>query len=490
MDYYNLLNLPFDATTDELRAAYFAAARMYHPDAANGLNSEKLFINIQQAYDTLSNPARRKAYDHAIPPAAKEKSSLVIDAVYSSQAMQKIDDPQLVYVLLTFGTNLASIPQNRPPIHLAIIIDRSTSMRGERMEMVQKNLLQLFRWLKPDDVVSIVAFSDRAELIVEPTALKDVNQIESRLLALSVYGATEIYQGLELGFEVFKRTAGRSDLAKHLLLITDGHTYGDEEKCFQLAETANQEGVIFNTLGIGEDWNDKFIDRLSALSGGNAVYISSDRDLLRFIEQKIQSISQKYVRKTELHFELPENVTLRYAFRNQPDISPLETTSPIQIGTVDYGRKTSVILQFVVNGLTIHEKAKIGSGKVIFDIPSRPIPIDRHFIEFSLPIRENWSLERAPASVVNAMARISLYRLQEKAKEEVNAGNIDLATHHLQLLASRLLARGETELAGAALSEAESLQENRKFSIDGEKYIKYGTRSLNMPLESEMNDHD
>jgi len=490
MDYYNLLNLPFDATADELREAYFSAARKYHPDAAGGLSTEKQFINIQQAYEVLSNPSKRKAYDSSLPPAVKEKPSLSISATYSSEALQKSNDPQLIYVLLTLETEVTHDPVNRPPIHLNIILDKSTSMRGGRMEMVQKNLIQLFRWLKPDDIISVVAFSDRAEVVLPPVALKDANQVEAKLISLYPNGATEIYQGLELGFDVFKRFAGRSDLTKHLILITDGHTYGDEEKCYHLAEIANQEGVIFNTLGIGDEWNDKFLDKLSALSGGNALFIRNDRDLMHFVEQKIQSITQKYARKSELHLDLPENVNLRYAFRSQPDIGPLELSWPIQIGTVDYSRKTSVILEFEVNRVAELSNAQIGSGKLIFDIPSKPIPTERHFIELSLPVRETRGVERAPAVIINAMARISLYRMQEKANEEVRAGNIDLATQHLQLLASRLMARGEIELAGAAMSEAENLLDKGKFSRDGEKIIKYGTRSLITPTGIDMSKND
>jgi len=95
--------------------------------------------------------------------------------------------------------------------------------------------------------------------------------------------------------------------------------------------------------------------------------------------------------------------------------------------------------------------------------------------------------EPAPQSVMEAMAKISLYRLQEKAKEEVIAGAIENATRHLKFLATRLMNQGDQKLASLAMSEAEHLQKFGHYSQDGDKIIKYGTRSLLMLPSPELN---
>lgn len=491
MEYYNLLNLPFDATEEEIRAAYFKAARKYHPDASIGAVDGKIFISIQKAYEVLSDEKRRKAYDKTVPKQVKEKSSVNLEKFFSRQSIQRSIDPQLLYVLLNIGTTESVDVDDRPPIHLCIILDRSTSMRGERMDMVQQNLRQLIKWLKPDDVISLVGFSDRAEVLLEPTECKNTNLIESRIHAINTGGATEIYYGLELGFELFKRFSGKSNHTRNLILITDGHTYGDEDRCLQLVERANLDGVVFNAIGIGNEWNDVFLDRLSSLSGGNTVYIRDAHELRRFSEGKIRSLSSNFARKAELYLELPENVELNYAFRIQPDVSPLDTILPIQIGTVEYNRKTSVILEFNIKGAgETADKINIADGKILLDISTKPIPVERHFIHFELPIIEQTRKEVAPPDVLNAMSKISLYRLQEKAKEKVREGDIEGATRHLKYLATRLITQGENQLAGQALAEMEHLQNYGSFSSDGEKIIKYGTRSLFMLPGPELTDND
>lgn len=70
-------------------------------------------------------------------------------------------------------------------------------------------------------------------------------------------------------------------------MITDGHTYGDEQNCIDLAAQAREDGVAINALGIGDEWNDIFLDKIAGLSGGNAVYVSRNEDLTNLSKIKL-----------------------------------------------------------------------------------------------------------------------------------------------------------------------------------------------------------
>jgi Ca-activated chloride channel family protein len=96
---------------------------------------------------------------------------------------------------------------------------------------------------------------------------------------------------------------------------------------------------------------------------------------------------------------------------------------------------------------------------------------------------ENWcdSLkEKPPTSILQAMSKLTLYRLQERARSEVQGGNYNQATRHLQHLATHLLSQGNRELARTVLMEADHIQRAHQFSKEGDKRIKYGTRALLM----------
>jgi hypothetical protein len=80
-----------------------------------------------------------------------------------------------------------------------------------------------------------------------------------------------------------------------------------------------------------------------------------------------------------------------------------------------------------------------------------------------------------------------LYRMQDRARKDLEKGNIDSATRQLQVLASKLLTQGERSLAQTILLEVDHLQKQNSLTIEGSKKIKYGTRSLfNAPSNKEL----
>jgi Ca-activated chloride channel family protein len=89
--------------------------------------------------------------------------------------------------------------------------------------------------------------------------------------------------------------------------------------------------------------------------------------------------------------------------------------------------------------------------------------------------------EAPPPTIVQAMSRLTLYRMQERARKDVGDGRIPEATRRLQNIATHLLAQGNRELARTVLAEANYLQQHQTFSEDGEKNLKYGTRNLLLP---------
>ena len=100
-----------------------------------------------------------------------------------------------------------------------------------------------------------------------------------------------------------------------------------------------------------------------------------------------------------------------------------------------------------------------------------------------LAIKDSPAPEPPPAAIIQAISKLTLYRIQEKARAEVSAGEYDKASNHLQKLATHLLAQGERGLAHTIMLEVDHIEKEKSFSESGEKQIKYGTRALVRPEE-------
>src|SRR5256885_1250711 len=62
-DYYEILGVPRTASDEEIKKAFRKLARKYHPDVAKGKGTEEKFKEVNEAYEVLGDPAKRKKYD-------------------------------------------------------------------------------------------------------------------------------------------------------------------------------------------------------------------------------------------------------------------------------------------------------------------------------------------------------------------------------------------------------------------------------------------
>ncbi len=100
----------------------------------------------------------------------------------------------MIYVLLEVSPREEKESLPTPPLNICLVLDRSTSMQGDKMDMVKATAIQLLRGLRPQDVLSVVTFSDRAEVIVPAGLNQDNKKQEGRIQMIQASGATEIYQ--------------------------------------------------------------------------------------------------------------------------------------------------------------------------------------------------------------------------------------------------------------------------------------------------------
>jgi Ca-activated chloride channel homolog len=482
---YSRLGLPMDATPEEIRRAYRDAARRLHPDLNVESGQTELFLGVQQAYEVLSDPVKKVAYDGTLPPEAKKPPAVNLNTFYSRSTLPRIAEEQLIYVLLEMAVQEEVEPIQSPPLNICMVLDCSTSMQGTQMDTVKSTAIELIRQLRPIDTFGIVVFSDRAEVLVPATSRLDRSQAETNIRMLQPHGGTEIFQGLELGLAEILRHRSRNH-KNHMILITDGRTYGDEDQSLVLAQRAAEMGITISGLGIGSKWNDAFLDNLASATGGNSMYVAKPKDIRKFLKEKFSGLSQSYAENVVYHFEAGENTHLRYAFRLQPETAPIDTGTPLRLGNLPRGGSLSVLLEFEVKSIPANVgQVLMMEGRIFFDIPSMITPIAALRLKLSRAASNDVDNEAPPPAIVQAMSRLTLYRMQERARKDVGDGRILEATRRLQNIATHLLAQGNRELARTVLAEANYLQQHQTFSEDGEKNLKYGTRSLLLPASVE-----
>jgi len=480
-NFYARLGIPRSATKQEVRSAYHEAARKFHPDTNKDPGAMEVFLQIQEAFETLSNAEKRAVYDERLPEDIDTPEDILVSAIYSREVLPIIDSPQLVYVLL----NLVAVPDLKsgpkltsPPLNICLVLDTSTSMSGRRLEAVQETAITIVQSLKPQDILSVVTFSDRAEVIIPATRGQNVSMIEARISIIHTSGGTEIGQGLQTGLNEITHNLNPG-YHNNLILITDGRTYGDEENCLEMAGNAAKNGVTISCLGIGNKWNDEFLDTIASKTGGSSAFAANPKKIKEFLKAKFGQIQNTFANNIILNYTTPPNVELRYAFRLSPEAGSLKLNTNLPMGDIPLGKSLSVLMEFMVE--TIPEEAKdltLTVGDLQLTIPSLPIPNTSSKLSLSRVVAKNPKAEPPPQVLVKAMSRLSLYRMQELAKRDLDEGNIEKATQRLKNLATQLLSSGQADLAHTVMIEMDAIERTKNLSEAAQKRIKYGTRAL------------
>src|SRR5512136_728814 len=136
-DYYALLGVTREASQEEIKRAYFEAAQKLHPDKNTAAGETELFLGVQQAYETLSNPRRRAQYDATLPPEQRIILPYQQNVIYSRPNLIRLDEAQMLYIILDLETPAEARAIPAPPLNVCLVLDRSTSMQGEKMDMVK-----------------------------------------------------------------------------------------------------------------------------------------------------------------------------------------------------------------------------------------------------------------------------------------------------------------------------------------------------------------
>lgn len=477
---YGILGVSPEATQDDLREAYRILARRFHPDANPNEGADIQFRDIAAAYETLGNPHQRILYDADQRKYRDEPNYFTLRVTPSKRVLSTLDEPQVLYLLLEIvpmRLNLGAKKQNSP-LNLTLVLDRSKSMRGARLEKVKIAAHQIIEQLSSEDILSVVSFSDRADVLIPASPVQDKNSLRAIVSIMRADGGTEIYHGLAGGLEECKRHLGPR-LVNHIILLTDGRTFGDEERCLELAKRAAEIGVGISAMGIGEEWNDVFLDSIASITGGTSTYINSPSAVVRFLNDRVRSLGNSFAERLSLSIAPDPDVTLESAFRLLPSSQPLEIhPQPMLIGSLEHNRPVSILIQ-----LQMPPSRKSGFRSVVrLDVTGDILVAERQgykvLSDISIETSEHPEPEEPPLAILDALGKLTLYRLQQKAEASLTAGRVMEATRQLENLATRLLAAGQDKLAQMALDEARRVSETNMLSEQGRKTLKFGTRRL------------
>ncbi|MBK9166470.1 MAG: VWA domain-containing protein [Bryobacterales bacterium] len=168
-------------------------------------------------------------------------------------------------------------PRSPEGTAVVLIIDKSSSMEGKKMELARLAAAGVIENLRPIDMIGVLIFDNTHEWTVPIRRAQDRALLKRLVAGIAADGGTQIAPALA---EAYQRIAPVNATYKHIVLLTDG--ISEEGDSLQVARDASDNRVTISTVGLGQDVNRAYLEKIASFANGKA-YLLNDPTALEQI---------------------------------------------------------------------------------------------------------------------------------------------------------------------------------------------------------------
>jgi Ca-activated chloride channel homolog len=237
----------------------------------------------------------------------------------------------------------------RSPLNLAIVLDRSGSMSGAKLEQAKQAAALLVDQLDPEDILSLVVYESEIEVVVPAARLGNRRAEIRRLIErIETGGSTALYGGVETASQELREFLAKERINR-VLLLSDGIANvgpSDNRSIADLGNRIAREGMSVTTIGLGSDYNETLMTALAEASDANYYHIADVETLPEVFEKELGELQTVVAREVIIEIRCPEGVRpIRFLGRPGELKSQTET---IGFATVSGGQKRELYLECLV----------------------------------------------------------------------------------------------------------------------------------------------
>jgi Ca-activated chloride channel family protein len=348
---------------------------------------------------------------------------------------------------------------NRVPLNLSIVLDRSGSMSGDKLQAARDAAVQLVRRLWPADLVSVVAYDDSVWVVAPPSRGSDAPDLARRIGQIEAGGMTNLSGGWLKGHELTAgaRHGGPNELSR-VLLLTDGLANQgiiDPATLAGLLRTAAREGVSTTTIGFGEDFDERLLRTLADAGGGNTYYIERSDQAVGIFEEEIEGLLSLSAQNVAVEVRVAADARVARVHHSYPS---RQTSQGLRLELGDlYAREPRMLLlELETSGPAGADQLELGTLVIRGDVLTLDGEVERREIQCPVRVLPGAGPKVEP-EVRREMLLIETARAREEALERERRGDYHGVKHALHAVAEAIAA-SPYATDGRLMDEADDLR--------------------------------
>lgn len=387
-------------------------------------------------------------------------------------AFLAVEQEQRIHCMLELTAPPIPNDRRRPPLHLALVLDRSGSMGGAPLETAKRAAAYLVHRLRSDDQLSVVAYDGDVALVhgLAPVGV-DQQLIEHAIGGIRSGGSTNLSGGWLKGVEQLRAIPGGTG-PKKVVLLSDGHAnvgVSDADELAKLARGAADDGVSTTTIGFGHGFDEDLMTAMANEGGGNAFFAPGVDDVPGIFAQEFEDLVALVAQNLSVEIRPDTDAVSVVSVLNEYPTTAVPGGVQVQVGDAYGEERRRIVFALDVPSLPTLGPANV--AEVVVRYVSIGDEVAAH--ELRVPVTVNLVAADDPAAaeldteVTEEVVILASARAQDDARERAQSGDFDSARDILKRAADDLRAIAPTSKRAAELLEQADQAEAHGRVIEG-----------------------
>jgi len=286
-----------------------------------------------------------------------------------AQPVMKSGETQKNYLRVALNGCEPKRTNERTPVNVAFVIDRSGSMAGPRITQAREAAIMAVNRLDQNDIASVVIFDDRVDILIPSQPVNDRAMFAERIRQVAVRGNTAIHDGVMEGAREVRKFKDARRLNR-VVLLSDGQANVGPRLPADFARLGREllgDGISVSTIGLGLGYNEDLMLQLARASDGNHAFANAPNDLIQIFNREFDDVLAACAQTVSIDVQVGAGVKLTRALSREGSLQDNRAT--FKMNQVYAATEHYVLLELEVEGATPANEHDLGRVHVSYTVP-------------------------------------------------------------------------------------------------------------------------